>query len=235
LNAGFTLVEALFATLLMAVILGAMATVTAQWLPNWDRGFVRMQRAELLAAGLDRLVADLVAAETVSAAGAGQLPMFDGSELAVTFVRTAIGPNATTGLEVVRIAETSDGRGPALVRATAPFAPIPLSQFVFANPVVVLRSPFRVAFSYAGPDREWKDRWRGEFQLPRAVRVRVRDAATSRTLAASTSTFVGAELPAGCVVAATMAECSSIMRTGSSPGGDKTSAGGTSAGGMKGL
>lgn len=32
--AGFTLIEALVATLLMAMILSALATVTAQWLPN---------------------------------------------------------------------------------------------------------------------------------------------------------------------------------------------------------
>ena len=31
----------LLATLLMTVILGALATVTAQWLPNWNRGMAR--------------------------------------------------------------------------------------------------------------------------------------------------------------------------------------------------
>ena len=60
-NAGFTLVEALVATLLMAFILGALATVTGQWLANWDRGFIHAQRVELLAAGLERVVADLAA------------------------------------------------------------------------------------------------------------------------------------------------------------------------------
>ena len=37
--AGFTLVEAMVATALMGMILAAIATVTAQWLPNWNRGF----------------------------------------------------------------------------------------------------------------------------------------------------------------------------------------------------
>ena len=45
-EAGFTLLEVLLATLLMTVILGALATVTAQWLPNWNRGIVRVQRAD---------------------------------------------------------------------------------------------------------------------------------------------------------------------------------------------
>src|SRR6516164_7232659 len=122
-NAGFTLVEALVATLLMAFILGALATVTAQWLGNWDRGFIHAQRVELLAAGLERVVADLAAAEIVSMGGGYDPPLFDGAVLSVTFVRTALGPNTSHGLEVVRIGETADSRGPALVRMTALFVP----------------------------------------------------------------------------------------------------------------
>ena len=54
-EAGFTLIEVLMATLLMTVILGALATVTAQWLPSWNRGMARVQRAERLAIGLERI------------------------------------------------------------------------------------------------------------------------------------------------------------------------------------
>ena len=64
-TAGFTLVEALVATVLMGMILAALATVTAQWLPNWNRGFVRVQRTELLAIAIERLAADFAAAEFV--------------------------------------------------------------------------------------------------------------------------------------------------------------------------
>ena len=62
-EAGFTMIEVLLATLLMTVILGALATVTAQWLPNWNRGMARVQRAERLAIGLERITADLSVAE----------------------------------------------------------------------------------------------------------------------------------------------------------------------------
>jgi general secretion pathway protein J len=211
-NAGFTLVEMLLATILMVTILGALATVTAQWLPNWNRGFARLQRAELVAAGLERLVADLAAAENISASDANDIPIFDGAELSVTFIRTTLGPNTFTGLEVVQIAETSDDRGPALVRKTAPFASMmggarQSDQLNFSNPVVVIRAPYRVSFSYAGPDRVWRATWRGAVQLPRAIRVRVRDAATSMTLAVSTSTLIHAELPARCTMANTTANC----------------------------
>ena len=63
-EAGFTLIEVLIATLLMTVILGSLATVTAQWLPNWNRGMAHVQRAERLAIGIERIAADLSVAET---------------------------------------------------------------------------------------------------------------------------------------------------------------------------
>ena len=49
--AGFTLLEALVATALMGMILASLATITAQWLPNWNHGIVRVQRNELVALG----------------------------------------------------------------------------------------------------------------------------------------------------------------------------------------
>ena len=155
-NAGFTLIEALLATMLMLAILGALAVVTSQWMPNWDRGFVRLQRAEILTAGLERLVSDLAAAQPVSTGigGPNDYPVFEGTELSVTFIRTKLGPNLSTGLEVVQIAETRDDNGLALVRRTAPFLPTAEGQRNFANPVVVVRAPYRVSFSYSGGDRE---------------------------------------------------------------------------------
>ncbi len=58
-SAGFTLVEALIAVLLMSVIVAALASVTAQWLPSWDRGVERLQRVEVMADGLERLAGDV--------------------------------------------------------------------------------------------------------------------------------------------------------------------------------
>jgi len=214
--AGFTLIEAIAATLLMAAILAALATITAQWLPNWNRGITRLQRVELFATGLERLVSDLASAEYVSADGATLAPLFEGSELSVTFVRTAFGPNAGNGLEVVRIAENGTDQGPAMIRTTAPFMPGAVdnaqsgSQLPFANPVPVIRSPYRVVFSYAGRDRIWRDTWHNRPELPHAIRVRVRDAATQQTLAVSTATLVNAEVPARCVAPRSAAECPMI-------------------------
>jgi len=207
-EAGFTLVEVLLATLLMTVILAALATVTAQWLPNWNRGMARVQRAERLAMGLDRIVADLSVAETIPVNGDAKTPLFEGSELAVTFLRTAVGPNARPGLEIIRLIEKADSQGLAMVRERAPFAPMPSdAQIRFADQVVLIRSPLRVSFSYAGPDQVWQPDWRGKTQLPDMVRVTVRDSATGQVLAVSRAVTVHVNAPAECVRAKNPATC----------------------------
>jgi len=198
--AGFTLIEALAATVLMGMVLTALATITAQWLPSWNRGFSRTQRAEMLDVALERLVADLSAAELVSPSRKSTHPLFEGTELAVTFVRSAVGPSTRPGLEIVRIAETADGQGPALVRARMPFVPAEASaeRSHFADPVVLLRAPYRASFSYAGQDRVWKSTWLDARELPSAVRLTIRDATTERTLSVSTAAVIHTQLPARC-------------------------------------
>ena len=224
-NAGFTLIEAMLSVALMVFVIGALATMTREWLRNWDRGFARVQRVDLWAAGLDRVMADLAAAEYVSGGTGESPPYFDGAERAVTFVRTAVGPNATTALEVVRIADEADDRGPALVRWTAPFAPKAGNPVDggFGNPVVVMRTPYPIAFSYAGPDRAWHEAWRGKMQLPRSVRVEV--PGSSGRLLVSTSTVVRAELPALCAQPTTAgAACTGGGKGGNTDQGNASSA-----------
>jgi general secretion pathway protein J len=215
--AGFTLIEALLATALMAVILAAIGTVTAQWLPNWNRGFDRVQNTELLAVGLERIVADISAAEFVTAGANSRRPVFDGNELGVTFLRTALGPNTRPGLELVRIQETPGEKGLATVRTRARFLPIGRDGLEVqpspSDPVVLVRAPFRITFSYAGPDRVWRPVWRGEGALPAAVRVQLRDAASDRVLTVSTALLIHADMPAECVIAEVLADCLSNRQT----------------------
>lgn len=209
---GFTLIEALVATALMGVILAALASITAQWLPNWNRGISRAQRSELISITLNRLVADLAAAEFISPNRDTKSPLFDGAEFSVTFVRSIIGPNSRPGLEIVRVAETTDKNGKVLVRSITPFAPFGQSatsvdQLEFAHPVVLLRAPYRVSFAYAGRDGIWKNTWRGAQELPVAVRLTVHDASTERTLSISTTALVHVDVPAACVGGKNKADC----------------------------
>jgi general secretion pathway protein J len=207
-EAGFTLIEVLAATLLMTVILAALATVTAQWMPNWSRGMARVQRTERLALGLDRIVADLAVAEMVPMNGEAKVPLFEGSELAVTFVRTAVGPNMRPGLEIIRLVEKADSEGLALVRERAPFVPMARGgQIRFADQVVLVRAPFRVTFSYAGPDQVWQPDWRGQMQLPEKIRIAVRDSTTGQLLGMSTASVVHTDAWAECARAKDATVC----------------------------
>jgi general secretion pathway protein J len=201
-EAGFTLIEALVALALTGLVLSALANVTSQWMPNWNRGMDRIQRSEAIGLALQRIGADLAAAEYVPANRERRQPLFDGSELSVMFVRTALGPNAGPGLDVVRIGETTDQREFLTVRSRAPFGPLPQAaslseQIQFVDPVVLFRSPFRLSFSYAGRDRVWKSSWHEADRLPAAIMLTVRDAATERVLSVSTVTSVHADAAAG--------------------------------------
>jgi general secretion pathway protein J len=198
---GFTLIETLVAMALMGLVLSALAGITAQWLPNWNRGLERIQRSELIGIALQRIGADLAAAEYVPANRDARYPLFEGSELSVTFVRTALGPNAGPGLDVVRVGETTDRQGLVTVRSSAPFRPLPLAsslseQIHFGEPVLLLRAPFRLSFAYAGPDRIWKSSWHDSDKLPAAIKLTVRDAASERILSISTVAPVHVQSPA---------------------------------------
>jgi type II secretory pathway pseudopilin PulG len=109
--AGFTMIEAVVTLALMGFILAALATITAQWLPNWNHGVGRVQAEEKLALGLERATADLAAAEFIPVSVKARQVFFDGTDRSATFVRTAMGPNAGPGLEVIRIAEVNNSSG----------------------------------------------------------------------------------------------------------------------------
>jgi general secretion pathway protein J len=121
----------------------------------------------------------------------------------------------------VRIAEAADGPRTVILRSTTPFVPLEpnqatISQRKFANPVALLHPPYRVSFAYAGSDGVWKDAWQNATRLPMTVRVTVRDAATQRTLAISTTALVHVELPAAC--ANTNAKTTCIAQPGDQQG-----------------
>jgi general secretion pathway protein J len=193
LVAGFSLIEAMATLALTATIIIALSSVAGQWLPNWRRGFVDLQRADLLGVGLEQLVDDLSAAEYVTPSAGVRAPLFEGDASSVTFVRSAIGPDTYPHLEIVRLAEVKETRGLAVVRTQARFAPTaprppgaPAPAITFGDPVTLIRAPFRISFSYAGPDRLWLSSWKGRRDLPEAVRISVRDTVANRVLAAST-------------------------------------------------
>ena len=202
---GFSMVEAITAVALTAAIVMALSAVAGQWLPNWSHGFAGLQRADILAAALERLCDDLSAAEYVTPSSDATEPLFEGDASSVTLVRSAIGPNSFPNLEVVRFAEVNGDRGPTMSRTRARFAPsapgVGPRAFVFGDQVAMVRAPLRVSFAYAGPDRVWVNSWRGHPRLPDAVRITVRDAGAGGALAASTAVRVKVTAQAAPLVA----------------------------------
>lgn len=194
---GFSMIEALAAVALTATIVMALAAVAGQWLPNWSRGFAGLQRADILAIALERLCDDLTAAEYVTPSSDTPGPLFEGAPSSVTLVRSAIGPNASPRLEVVRFAEIKGDRGLALSRTNAAFAPSAAGAgaFAFGDPAPLVRAPLRVSFAYAGHDRAWVDAWSGKERLPDAVRITVRDASAHGAIVASTAVRIRTTAP----------------------------------------
>ncbi|PAY10917.1 MULTISPECIES: PulJ/GspJ family protein [Bradyrhizobium] len=200
---GFTLIEMIVALALMGLLLSALAGITGEWLPSWNRGLDRIQRSELIGIALERIGADLAAAEFVAANRDTHKPLFDGSELSVTFVRTSLGPNAGPGLDVVHLGEVRDRGEFVTVRSQARFTPladgVSLSEQVhLGSPVVLLRAPYRLSFAYAGVDRAWKNAWKDAERLPAMIRLTVRDAVSQRVLSVSTIAPVHVQIPSDC-------------------------------------
>jgi general secretion pathway protein J len=227
-EAGFTLLEMMIAVMLMVFILIALATVTAQWLPNWNHGMARMERDERFAFALNRVVEDLAVAEFVPANTTVKTPYFDGSELSVSFVRTAVGPSSRPGLEIVRFQEIADSSGPALVRSRSAFVPMDANaQVRFADPVVLIRSPYRVMFAYSGADDIWQPAWGGGAELPKRVRITVRDGVTQQKLAVSTAALVHIDTPAACAREKNVNQCLTQIAQGTAAAGNQTPAAAT--------
>jgi general secretion pathway protein J len=208
LEAGFTLIEALLAILLVGIILGALATVTGQWLPNWSRGMLGLQRVERLAVGMQRMVSDVSGAEMIPTQEDPKTVFFDGTQHAVTFVRGAVGPNAQPGLEIISLAETVDDQGLAMIRQQAPFVPMsPDARIRFVGPVVLVQAPFRVYFSYSGPDGIWQKDWQGQPQLPQRIQIDIRDTSTGRRTSFSEAGLVRVNASAECARADNPEDC----------------------------
>lgn len=219
-QAGFSLIEAIVGVALLGLVLAALANIIGHWLPNWKAGFSHMQKAELIDLGLRRIVADLAAAEYVSPNGESSAPLFEGSSASITFVRSAIGPNASGGLEIIRLVEKSRENG--LMRERAPFEPadrasLASDSFAFADASRLAPGNIDVSFSFASENRVWEEAWSGKARLPAAVRITLRDAETDEILAMSTATLLHVTAPARCATAKSSVGCMQQLQTGGAP------------------
>ena len=182
---GFTLIETIVALALMGLVLSALASITAQWLPELEPRHrpYPAQRVDRHRAAADRgrsRRGGICARPTATRGSRCSMDRSCRSRL----VRTALGPNAGPGLDVVRIGETTertrvrDGAFARAFRAACRDGSSLSEQLHFGDPVVLLRAPFRLSFAYAGSDRVWKGSWHEADRLPAMIRLTVRDAAS---------------------------------------------------------
>ena len=209
--------EALVSVALMGAIVTSLSAVTGQWLPNWHHGFGRVQRLESVDLGLQRLVSTSRRLNLSRPTACRKTPLFSATRKSVTLARVADAPGTAPHLEFVRLAETVNDRGFALVRSQAPFKPLDPgqtldAQLYFKDPVVLIRTPFRVSFAFAGPDRLWRDSWRDEVLLPSRGAHSGCVAATDHILAVSTAALMRANFPVECVTQRSAEQCVNGMR-----------------------
>lgn len=211
-RSGFSILEGLVALALTGLVMTGVSMLVAQWLPVWNRGFHQVQRADLYAVALDRIVADLSEARYVTGSSQDNYMFFDGAPEAVTFVRPTLDPGERPGLEVVRITTVADKAGVRILRRRARFAPLPpgvlpARDLHFASSADLLRGGIRISFSYADQEGRWRAQWDDPVGLPSRIRIELRDIATDAPLVPPTTAIVHVEAPARCASAKSLRLC----------------------------
>lgn len=225
---GFTLIEALVALAIGGFVIATLATVTGQWMRNWQVGIPVLQRSQALVTGLDRIVADVAAARFVPAGQTGSGYVFTGEQGAVTLVRQTLPVESPPGLEVVRLGAPSGAGDVTLARSRSP---LPFGSSITsptdAAPVALLRQPHAVRFSYAGEDQAWETSWRTPVRLPRLVRIEIVDRRSGRAVLPPIVVRLHVDAPPACAALAAGASCDTAL--GLPPRQDRTAARSTAA------
>jgi hypothetical protein len=113
-----------------------------------------------------------------------------------------IGSNSK-GEEVVELAVEQEDDVARLVRRSAawPGPRTRIENVSLADQVILLEGKVLISFSFArfkDGALAWSDAWKGEPELPRFVRLAVRDAATGADVIAATDFVIRADASAGC-------------------------------------
>ena len=210
--AGFTLLEAIVALLLVGLVLSALANLAGQWIPSWKHGLSRLRTSEGLALALDRLASDISAAQFISMTPGDRQPLFIGKAQSLIFVRRAWNPSQDPVLEIVKIEDVKSNGSPYVTRSRAAFpSGVKARATRFSDSVILLRDNYRLFFSYAGRDRIWHDDWQGE-HLPESVKLTVRDA-TGRSAIATTTASIHSAIPLRCIHAPSLENCDSQLKS----------------------
>src|ERR1700737_858267 len=207
---GFTLVEALAALAIAAVIIAATSALVHNVALHFDHGTRGVSEGERLILAVERLAADIGSARFVTRMSEGSAalafigePATAAQPARMIFVSAGgVAANAS-GEEVVSLTTEQDEDVARLVRRRAPWLG-PRTRFEdirLQDPVVLLEGKFYMSFAFGRLSQDnalaWSDDWRGQV-MPRFVQLKLRDRVTGADLLTGAEFVIRADASAGC-------------------------------------
>lgn len=213
---GFTLLDALATLAVGSAVIAGAAGLVRNIVFDFDHGTRAVERAERLSLAAERLAADFASARYVTPTG-GTAVAFQGGPAGIAFIGAAEIASGPRGEEVVMLAvEEGPAETARLVRRRVgwPGPAARLEDLVPADPVVLLEGPFAIGFAYGSVGTRqaltWSESWRDMPELPRFVRVTVRDRRSGADLLAGAAFALRADAPIVCAEPDANAGCISV-------------------------
>jgi prepilin-type N-terminal cleavage/methylation domain-containing protein len=208
-SGGFTLLELLAALAVGSVVLAAVAGLIRNVGLSFEAGTRNVGHAERLLLGLERMTADLASARfLLKTTDQGVRSIFAGGPRNLAFVSAAGVTSASMGEEMVLLDVEEAGEVSRLVRRRLPWlghrTPADVKP---RDAVVLLEGPLRISFAYADRALVWTDRWIDKPDLPRYVRMVLRDRATGAVLFHAPDFEIRANAPPPCSKAEATLDC----------------------------
>jgi prepilin-type N-terminal cleavage/methylation domain-containing protein len=202
---GFTLVEALAALAITAVIIVATGGLIKNVAGYFDRGTRGVSEAERLLLATDRLAADFSSTRYALQKNGDKFAVaFAGGPTKVAFVSAAgVGVDPQREELVALTVESADNVTRLVRRRAAWLEPGgQIEDLTPADPVVLIEGRLEIAFAFGrlAPDGAltWTDSWNAEPVLPRFARLIVRSRATGADLLSGVEFVVRSDAPPAC-------------------------------------
>lgn len=209
-SSGFTLLELLAAITVGAVILAAVAALVRNVGLSFEAGTRAVGYAERLMLAVERLSADFASARYAQiSAEESARAVFAGGPKKVAFVAAAGVSAGPPGEEIVLLEVVETAEATRLVRRRAPWLGLrtPLQDTRPGDAVVLLEGRLRIAFSYADRSLVWTSVWADRPDLPRHIRLDLRDGASGAPLLGPLDFEIRADAPPACARADATPAC----------------------------
>jgi general secretion pathway protein J len=202
---GFTLVEALAALAITAVIIVAIGGLIKNVAGYFDRGTRGVSEAERLLLATDRLAADFSSTRYALQKNGDKFAVaFAGGPTKVAFVSAAgVGVDPQREELVTLTVDGADDMTRLVRRSAAWLEPGgQIEDLTPADPVVLIGGRLAIGFAFGrrSPDGTltWSESWSGEPVLPRFVRLTLRSLSTGADLLSGVEFVVRSDAPSAC-------------------------------------